>query len=78
MKKPLTFKMSCRVDLKIKADNEEVTLAKFRPKLSKIYSDELLLQRLLDMWDDKIATSHMLAFLYISDLLSFNHWCQVL
>ena len=63
MKKSKALKLGCRVTLKVKAKSVEVPLAKFRPQLSKIYSDELLLQRLLDIWDDSIATSHMLAFL---------------
>ena len=29
----------------------------------KIYSDEMLLQRLLNKWDDDIATRHMIDFL---------------
>ena len=48
---------------KINAVNTQLILNKLRKKFGKIYSDELLLQRLLDVWDDVIATNHIIAFL---------------
>ena len=51
------------IDKTIKAKNNEVTLKDIQPMFGKIYSDEMLLQRLLNKWDDDIATSHMVHFL---------------
>ena len=48
---------------KIEAKSLQLTLDELRENFGKIYSDELLLQRLLNIWDDVIATDHMIAFL---------------
>jgi|TARA_R100000005_G_C4979489_1_gene189673 hypothetical protein len=55
--------MKVRVKKKIQARNSEHTLSRFKKFISRIYSDELLLQRLLDMWNVDTGTSHMIAFL---------------
>ena len=51
------------IDRKIIASNKELELSKIQPYFGKIYSDEMLLQRFLNEWDDNIATDHMVAFL---------------
>ena len=55
--------MKVRVKKKIQAKNSEQPLSRFKKFISRIYSDELLLQRLLDMWNADTGTSHMIAFL---------------
>ena len=50
------------IEREIKAKNNNVKLSEIQPMFGKIYSDEMLLQRLLNKWDDDVATSHMVAF----------------
>tara|TARA_Y100000310_G_scaffold283182_1_gene304979 strand:- start:17307 stop:18872 length:1566 start_codon:yes stop_codon:yes gene_type:complete len=51
-----------RIRKKIEAKSVEVSFEQLRVKFNKIYVDQLLLQRLLDSWDDNTATNHMVAF----------------